>query len=173
MRKKGRETRNSGRCHSTVHKPYEILIMAVVNTLRKRRILRDDWFVNPTRYLIIRFVFEFSSLVLPIQYNFTIVSNRLIDRMEHLFQRREFFIRIVLLFFYFSKKKKRNPNHRPHLVPCTTLSSLHDLWVTSSATSIAPFFESSRIARDVSSVECSNTRGWSLKRWMDHNCSHD
>lgn len=106
MRKKGRETRNSGRCHSTVHKPYEILIMAVVNTLRKRRILRDDWFVNPTRYLIIRFVFEFSSLVLPIQYNFTIVSNRLIDRMEHLFQRREFFIRIVLLFFYFSKKKK-------------------------------------------------------------------
>lgn len=29
-RKKRRKTRNSGRCHSTVHKPYEILIMAVL-----------------------------------------------------------------------------------------------------------------------------------------------
>lgn len=43
MRNKKTKTRNSGRCHSAVHKPYEILIMAPLagglqlsETLRKR-----------------------------------------------------------------------------------------------------------------------------------------
>lgn len=119
-KEKKEDERNSGRCHSTVHKPYEILIMAALlagilseNTLRKRRILRDDWFVNPTRYLIIRSSYEFFPSFLPPEHNFY-HRFRSFNRSgggSRLFILKEFFtgtIRSCLLFF--EKKKKKSPS---------------------------------------------------------------
>ena len=120
-KEKKEDERNSGRCHSTVHKPYEILIMAALlagilseNTLRKRRILRDDWFVNPTRYLIIRSSYEFFPSFLPPEHNFY-HRFRSFNRSgggSRLFILKEFFtgtIRSCLLFFE-KKRKKKSPS---------------------------------------------------------------
>lgn len=152
-KEKKEDERNSGRCHSTVHKPYEILIMAALlagilseNTLRKRRILRDDWFVNPTRYLIIRSSYEFFPSFLPLEHNFY-HRFRSFNRSgggSRLFILKEFFtgtIRSCLLFF--EKKKERNHRPRSLYVALSFLYDLRDHYASSNRNLIAPRFEKS------------------------------
>lgn len=76
--------------------------------LRKRRILRDDWFVNPTRYLIIRSSYEFSSFVLP-KYNSTVIFQSFNRSGGRSFILKEFFIRTIrssCCLLFFEKKNK-------------------------------------------------------------------
>ena len=117
------------------------------NTLRKRRILRDDWFVNPTRYLIIRSSYEFFPSFLPPEHNFY-HRFRSFNRSgggSRLFILKEFFtgtIRSCLLFF---EKKKEKRNHRPRslYVALSFLYDLRDHYASSNRNLIAPRFEKS------------------------------